>query len=104
MTCHIATDNAFSRDVQPPAQPIIARHHGMQSMSMRARVLIACALAVVVALLALVLWLDSTDWRRLLLFGAIVGIAALRGGRAAPVAATNRQEDAIDQAPEGPIA
>jgi hypothetical protein len=104
MTCHIANDNAFSRDVQQPAEPCIARHDGKRSMGMRARLLIACALTAVVALLALVAWLNSADWRRLLLFGCIVGIAALGGRRVATAAASRRVDEAIGQAPEEPIA
>ena len=102
MTCHIANDHALSSDVQQPAESCIARHGRV--IGRRARLLIACALTAVVALLALLVWLNSADWRRLLLFGCIVGIAALGGRRAAPVADSSRQEDAIGQAPEEPIA
>lgn len=102
MTCHSANDNVFSREIQQRAEAFIARHERV--MRMRARRLVACALTAVVALLALALWLGSAEWRRLLLFACIVGIAAIGGRRAAPVAATHRPEGPIGHAPEEPIA
>lgn len=94
MTCQIAHDYALSRDVQQPAGPFSARRYGKRPVGMRARVLIASALTAVAALLALVVWLDTSDWRRLLLFGCIVGMAALGGGRTAPVAVSRRHDHA----------
>lgn len=56
-------------------------------MHTRARIVIALGLAAVAALLVAVLWLDSQDWKKLLLFGGIVGVAAWGWGREAPAAA-----------------
>jgi len=56
-------------------------------MHTRARIVIALGLVAVAALLAVVLWLDSQDWKKLLLFGAMVGVAAWGWGREAPATA-----------------
>ena len=53
-------------------------------MQPRARIVIALGLVAVAALLAVVLWLDSQDWKKLLLFAGMVGVAAWGWGREAP--------------------
>ena len=51
--------------------------------------------ALKLSLLAVVVWLDSQDWKKLLLFGGIVGIAAWGWGREAPAAAKRPAAEAI---------
>ena len=64
-------------------------------MHTRARIVIALGLVAVAALLAVVVWLDIQDWKKLLLFGGVVGVAAWGWGRAAaaPVETPRRSGD-----------
>ncbi len=64
-------------------------------MHTRARIVIALGLVAVAALLAVVVWLDSQDWKKLLLFGGMVGVAAWGWGREVPAAAKQPVDAAI---------
>ena len=64
-------------------------------MHARARIVIALGLVAVAALLAVVVWLDSQDWKKLLLFGGMVGVAAWGWGREAPATVKRPAEAAI---------
>jgi hypothetical protein len=64
-------------------------------MRTRARIAVTLGLLAVVALFVVVVWLDSQDWRKLLLFGGIVGVAAWGWGREVPAAAKRPVEAAI---------
>lgn len=64
-------------------------------MHTRARIVIALGSAAVLSLLAVVVWLDSQDWKKLLLFGGIVGVAAWGWGREAPAAVAHPLDEAI---------
>lgn len=64
-------------------------------MHTRARIVIALGSAAVLSLLGVVAWLDSQDWKKLLLFGGIVGVAAWGWGREAPAAVKRPVEAAI---------
>lgn len=64
-------------------------------MRTRARVAIALGLLAVVALFVVVVWLDSQDWKKLLLFAGIVGVAAWGWGREVPAIAKQPVDEAI---------
>jgi len=64
-------------------------------MRTRARIVIALGLLAVVALFVVVVWLDSQDWKKLLLFGGIVGVAAWGWGREVPATAKRPVEETI---------
>jgi hypothetical protein len=71
-------------------------------MHTRARIVIALGLVAVAALLAVILWLDSQDWKKLLLFGGIVGVAAWGWGREAPAAVKHPVDEAIEDEAHAP--
>jgi len=64
-------------------------------MQTRARIVIALGSTAVLSLLGVVVWLDSQDWKKLLLFGGIVGVAAWGWGREAPATVKHPVADAI---------
>lgn len=64
-------------------------------MRTRARIVIALGSAAALSLLGVVVWLDSQDWKKLLLFGGIVGVAAWGWGREAPAVAKAPVDDVI---------
>jgi hypothetical protein len=64
-------------------------------MQTRARIVIALGSAAVLSLLGVVMWLDSQDWKKLLLFGGIVGVAAWGWGREAPAAVKHPVDEPI---------
>jgi hypothetical protein len=51
----------------------------------RLRIVLATGLAAVATTVIVATWLGGADWRRLLLFAGVVGVAAWGGGHAARV-------------------
>jgi hypothetical protein len=64
-------------------------------MRTRARIVVALGLLAVVALGVVIVWLDSQDWKKLLLFGGIVGVAAWGWGREVPATSKQPVDEAI---------
>jgi hypothetical protein len=64
-------------------------------MRTHVRIAIALGLLAVAALFVGIVWLDSQDWKKLLLFAGIVGVAAWGWGREVPETAKQRVDAAI---------
>jgi hypothetical protein len=65
-------------------------------MARRARILVWAGLATAALVLGALLWLDRPDWKPLLLFAAVVGVAARGWTRGSAPVASRVDAPALD--------
>ena len=72
-------------------------------MQPRARIVVGIGLLVAALVLAVVAWTDPSDWKPLLLFTGVVGIAAWGWGRGARIPARAPHVHADAPVPKEPV-